>query len=642
MPFATTPSVPESIHASAHPRPAPNVIDRPALAAAGLRGIRLLVAGAVLALAACAQHPTRSGPIGFPPSSLTASAGNDLPVGTHIAQNADDEDSLEERARRILQSQPADAANLPNASLDQELLFKFLLSEIAGQRGNLQLAAQGYLDMAKATKDPRLARRATEIASYARMQSTALEAARLWYQLDKANPQARQALVGLLVSANKLQEAKPLLQQIISSDGNPAQGFMQLHSLMSRHPDKAAVYALVKELAAGYKQMPEAHFAVAQAANAAGKFDVAMNEVHEALKLRPDWEIGALLEAQMLQQRDSPQKAADYLAAFLQAHPKAGEVRANYARLLISLKQLKEARAQYQLLAAEQPSNPDILVTIGLLSLQMNEYDIAETNLKRGIELGYRDPDTVKFYIGQSYEERKRYAEAMQWYAQVKSGDQFVAAQARYAFLLGRQNKLAEAREYLQNVQVQSDEQRAMLIQAEAQLLREAKNYRESYEVLKSALDKQPDNPDLLYDSALAAEKLDELDVLEANLRKLIKLKPDHAQAYNALGYTLADRTQRLQEAKGYIEKALALSPDDPFILDSMGWVQFRLGNMKESLDYLQRAYDTRPDPEIAAHLGEVLWAKGKQAEAQKVWKEALAEHPENEMLQDTMKRFVK
>jgi tetratricopeptide (TPR) repeat protein len=280
-------------------------------------------------------------------------------------------------------------------------------------------------------------------------------------------------------------------------------------------------------------------------------------------------------------------------------------------------------------------------VTIGLLSLQMDEFEVAETNLKRGLELNYRDPDTLRFYIGQSYEERKRYRDAMQWYAQVTEGDQFVAAQARYAFLLGRENTLAEAREYLQNVKVQSDEQRAMLIQAEAQLLREAKNYRESYDLLAGALERQPENPELLYDSALAAEKLDKLEVVETNLRKLIKLKPDHAQAYNALGYTLADRTDRYGEAKQYIEKALALSPEDPFILDSMGWVYYRMGNPAEGLSYLERAYTARPDPEIAAHLGEVLWSKGRQSDAEKVWRSSQKEHPENELLQDTIKRYL-
>ncbi len=604
----------------------------------------LPAAAALLALCGCAQQPTASGPLPLP-MTHTASADWSGPLHPDgaLAQADDESDpsSLEERARAIFGNEPMHGT-LPDNQLNQELLFKFLLSEIAAQRGNLPLAAQGYMEMAKSSRDPRLAKRATEIAAYGRLQSQALEAARLWLELDKNNPQARQTLAALLVSSNKLSEAKPLLEAMITADGNVAAGFMQLHSMLSKHPDRNAVLTITKELAKGYPQLPEAHFAVAQAAFSAGKYDVATTEIKEALKLRPDWEVGALFNAQILQQRESNTKAIEYLRGFLQAYPKAREVRANYARLLINNKQLKEARAEYQVLLDDQPNNADIAVTIGLLSLQMSDFATAEKWLKRALELKYRDPDAVRFYLGQVAEETKRYDEAMKYYASVQAGEQFVPAQARYAFLLGRQNKLAEAREYLQNVRTASDEQRALLIQAEAQLLREAKNYQESYDLLNQALEKQPENLDLLYDSAMAAEKLDRIDVVETNLRKLITLKPDHAQAYNALGYTLADRTDRLKEAKGYIEKALKLSPDDPFILDSMGWVLYRLGDQKEALGYLQRAYSLRPDPEIAAHIGEVMWTRGQQQDAEKIWRDASRDNPDNEMLQATMKRFLR
>ena len=600
------------------------------------RDLRLVIALSALALAACAQKPALHA-IGFPP--MTASA-DDVPVSTFLAQNADE--SLEDRARRVFQNSPPPASDIPGTALDQELLFKFLLSEIAGQRGNLQLAAQGYLEMAKSTRDPRLARRATEIATYARLQGTALDAARLWFELEPDNAQARQNLVGLLLSGNKLGEAKPHLEALIGAGGDPAQGFLQLHSLLNKHPDRAAVLAVVKELIKNHKALPEAHLVLAQSAFAAEQYELAMSEMREAMKLRPDWELGALQLSHFIQQRESAAKAGEYLAGFVQAHPQARDARAHYARMLINAKQLSEARAQYQILHEAQPANAEILVTIGLLSLQMDDFDLADKSLKRALELNYRDPDTLRFYIGQDYEERKHPDEAMNWYAQVKGGDQYVSAQARYAFLLGRQNKLAEARTFLQNVEVTNEEQRTVLIQAEAQLLREARSYQESYDLLAGALTKQPENADLLYDVALAAEKLSRIDVLESNLLKLIKLKPDHAQAYNALGYTLADRTSRYNEAKGYVERALALSPEDAFILDSMGWVHYRMGNFKEALDFLQRAYARRPDPEIAAHLGEVMWAKGKKAEAEQLWRSALLEHGENELLQETVKRFLR
>ncbi len=604
------------------------------------RGLKSVIASCALALGACAQQPSLH-PIGFP--SMTASANTgEFPFPGHLAQNSEDEETLEERARRVFQNTAPPSGNLPDAALDQELLFKFLLSEIAGQRGNVQLSAQGYLEMARSTRDPRLARRATEIASYARLQGTALDAARLWFELEPDSPQARQSLVGLLLSANKLGEVKPHLEALLASGGKPAQGFLQLHGLLNKHPDKEAVFAVVKDLAGRYQDLPEAHLVLAQAAFAAGKHDLAVGAMRAAMKLRPDWELGALQYSQFIQQRESAAKAAEYLTAFVQEHPDAKDVRAHLARMLINAKQLTEARAQYQILHEAQPENPDILVTIGLLSLQLDDFDLADTSLRRALELNYRDPDTLRFYIGQAYEERKRPDEAMHWYAQVKGGDQYVPAQARYAFLLGRQNKLAEARTYLQNVQVANEEQRTVLIQAEAQLLRESRAYQESYDVLADALARQPENVDLLYDSALAAEKLSRLDVVESNLRKLIELKPDHAQAYNALGYTLADRTKRYSEAKEYIERALALSPDDAFILDSMGWVHYRLGNFKDALDFLQRAYAKRPDPEIAAHLGEVMWAHGQTVEAERLWRSALVENADNELLQATVKRFLR
>jgi tetratricopeptide (TPR) repeat protein len=410
--------------------------------------------------------------------------------------------------------------------------------------------------------------------------------------------------------------------------------------LVAKHPDKNAVLTLVSDLVKPYRQLPEAHFAVAQAALAANKYDAALVEIREALRIRPDWEAAALFQAQALTS-ESRAKSLDYMKGFLAANPKAQEVRLNYARQLIGEKKYPEARAQFQRLLDDNPQNPDVAVTVALLSVQINDLDAAEMQLKRVLELNYKDPDSVRFHLGQVNEERKRFDEAARWYLAVEGGEQFVMAHARYAFMLARQNRVADARAHLQSLEAQNEAQRVQIVQAEAQLMREAKAYKESFDILKTALEAHADNPDLLYDIALAAEKLDRLDVVETSLRRLIALKPDHAQAYNALGYTLADRTDRLTEARDYIEKALKLSPEDPFILDSMGWVEFRLGNHTEGLQYLQRAFDQRPDPEIAAHLGEVLWVKGKKGEAEKVWRDSLRDNPGNEELQKVIKKFL-
>jgi tetratricopeptide (TPR) repeat protein len=585
-----------------------------------------------LALGACANPDVRAGG----DSRVAAAGGNTGPSAQADPEN------FEAQAREVFGTKALSRADLPDRSLDSELLYKFLLAEIAGQRGDYQIAAQAYLEMAKSTRDPRIARRATEVALYGRNTELALAAAKLWLETEKDSAPARQTLAALLVNSNDLQSAKPLLQKMLAADSEnigPALG--QLYPLLNKHADKAAVLSLIKELTKPYDRRAEAHLAVAEASLAANKYDAALSEIREAMRLRPDWEPGALFQAQLLS-RESRAKALDYLKSFLEANPKAQEIRLAYARQLINDKKFPEARAEFQRLLDDNPNNGDIAVTVALLSVQMSDLDAAEVQLKRVLEMDYKDPDAVRFHLGQVNEERKRYDEAAKWYLSVEEGEQFVLAHARYAFMLARQDKLAEAREHLQTLVPQNDAQRVQILQSEAQLLREAKDYKESFEILRKALDVQPDQPELLYDVALAAEKIDRIDVVETNLRRLIVLKPDHAQAYNALGYTLADRTDRLTEARDYIEKALKLSPEDPFILDSMGWVEYRLGHIAQGLQYLERAFQQRPDPEIAAHLGEVMWAKGDKPGAEKVWRDALRDSPENDELQKVIKKFLR
>ena len=599
------------------------------------RRIALPFAGCAMLFGGCALPGSQ-----YPNSAPAGMIASDAPALDRSAQ-VSDQDSFEERARQVFGTESLARSDLPNRNLDADLLYKFLLGEIAGQRSNYQVAAQAYLDMAKATRDPRIARRATELALQGKLNKLALEGARLWLATEKDSEAAKQTLAALLVNTNNLRAAKPLLEEMLAADAGAAgPALLQLHGLLARHADKNAVLTLVKDLTKPYLQFPEAHFTLSQAALAANKYDAALSSIREALRLRPQWEAAALFQAQILA-RESRPKALDYLKAYLDANPDAQEVRLNYARQLIGEKRMDEARAEFQRLLDTNPENADIAVTVALLSLQLNDLDVAEAQLKRVLELDYRDPDGVRFHLGQVSEERKRFDEAEKWYLSVEGGDQFVMAHARYAFMLGRQNRVAEARAHLQSLQPQNDAQQVQIVQSEAQLLRDVKEYNESFGVLKAALDARPDNPELLYDLALAAEKIDKLDLVETSLRRLIALKPDNAQAYNALGYTLADRTNRLTEARDYIEKALTLAPDDPFILDSMGWVLYRLGNFSQGVDYLQRAYRQRPDPEIAAHLGEVLWKQGKKAEAEQVWRESLRENPDSDELLKVINKFI-
>jgi tetratricopeptide (TPR) repeat protein len=289
---------------------------------------------------------------------------------------------------------------------------------------------------------------------------------------------------------------------------------------------------------------------------------------------------------------------------------------------------------------ADYPANPDVPVALGLLSIQLEDYDTAESYLKKALNLGYTNPDMVRMYLGQLEERRKQWDEADRWYQSVGPGENFLSAQIKRAEIMAKQGKLDEARAFLRQISIQGSQQQIQLVLAEAQLLRNAKAYQQAYDLLGRALQKQPEAPELLYDFAMAAERLNRIDVVESNLRKLIEIQPNYAHAYNALGYTLADRTDRLAEARGLIEKALSLSPDDAYILDSMGWVQFRLGQLVEAEANLRRAYTLQADPEIAAHLGEVLWTQGRNVEARDLWRASLQINPESEALLNVMKRF--
>ncbi len=599
-----------------------------------MRFLLFAVLLSTVALAACAQ--TKVGPAA---ASGTVVAAGELAQAPLII---DSEESLEELQARAAEALGATApSKLPPNELSRDTLYKFLLAEIAAQRGNLRLAARAYLEIAQATRDPRVARRATELATSGRFNDLALDAAGLWLDIEPSSGPARQALINVLVNSNRLTEAKPYLRKLLAAD--PARAgtmFMQITALLSRHQDKSAALALMRDLASPYPAVHEAHFAVAQIALSAGKFDVASGALKQCLKLQPSFEPAALLNAQLLA-RESNARAIEFLSAWVVANPQAREARLTYARLLVADRQTEAARAEFRKLEQEAPNNPELAVTIGLLSLQLNDLDTAQERFKRAIDLNYRDPDSLRYYLGQIAEERKRIDEALGWYAQVEEGEQQVPAAARYASILARQNKLAEARLYLKSVTIRSPQQRVQIIQAEAQLLREAKEYREAFELLGAALESDPDSIDLLYDSAMAAERLDHLDLVESRLKRLIALKPDHAQAFNALGYTFADRNVRLPEARDYIQKALELAPEDPFILDSMGWVHFRMGNPDKGLEYLRRAFARRPDPEIAAHIGEVLWAMGRRNEAEKTWREALQANPASEELQAVMRKFL-
>lgn len=520
-------------------------------------------------------------------------------------------------------------------------VFQALVGEFALQRGDAKLGSDAWTDLAQRTRDPKVVARATEVAGFARQFDRALELSKLWLEVEPDSAKARQSRSTLLILTNRLDELAPQLVTLLEQDkANLGNNLMHLNRMLAKHEDKKAIQSLVDRVAAPYDDLPEAHFAMAQAAANANDSLRALNETEKALQLRPDWEGAALARAQ-LQTRLSPQTAIDSLTTFVNNTPAARDARLALARLLITEKRYDEARVHFERLIKDNPDNPDVIYPVAMLALQQGDLTTGRAQLEHLLTTDFADKSTIHFFLGQLDQEQKKTEAAAEHYRQVTTGQQYIAARSRLAQILLQQGKTNEARELLHNTRGGTADERTQLIFAESQILREAGRHNDAYIVLELALTAQPDNPELLYETALTAERIGKPEILETHLKHLLSIKPDHAHALNALGYSLAERNIRLPEAHELITKALSLAPEDPFIMDSMGWVLFRQGKLAESLQTLENAYRIKADPEIAAHLGEVLWAMNRKDDARRILNDATKAHPDNEVLTGIIKKLL-
>lgn len=541
-----------------------------------------------------------------------------------------------ERAPRAPAAVPTSAAELPAG----QVAYQVLLAEIALRRGYGDLALSVYAELALRSRDPQVLARAIEVAGFARRMDLAHELAQLWGETEPESVTARQTLVGVLIVLNRLDDLVPHLSKLLEQDkDNLGDNLSRLNRMLVRQPDKSAVLRLVQRVTQPYQGVAEAHFAVAQAALAAGDRPLAQESVRRAQELRPEWEMPVLLEAQIVS-AEAPAKVVPLLERYLSRHPNAKDVRLHLARAYVGDKRFSDASAEFRRLLRDFPNSVEVVYPVAILALQQNDLDTAETQLKHLLELEFGDRNLVNYYLGQVMEARKNEAAAIDYYGQVGLSEPFLNARNRQAMLLARAGKLDEARQVLQQTATMHPTERVALGQSEAQLLRDAKRYAEALEVLERLLKSNPGNAELLYDSALVADRLDKVALVEERLRQVIALQPENAHAYNALGYTFAERNMRLDEARELVARALALLPDDAFIIDSMGWVLYRQGDLAGALIQLQKAYGLRQDPEIAAHMGEVLWGLGRQDEARRVLREAARKDPDNEALAATVKKF--
>lgn len=524
--------------------------------------------------------------------------------------------------------------------LTSQTLYGFLLGEIASQRGDKRLSAEVYLDLAQRTRDARVAKRAAELAAHAQDVGRSVKATRLWLDLEPDAERARHALVLVLVKSGQLDEAVQETRRWLARAGAAgAAGVWQfLPSLYARAPKPEAALEALARVAEDHAELAEASFAVARLAQQINQPARALKAVDASLKRRPDWERAALLKAQILTGQGD-QAVLDWLAAFLQAQPKANEVRAAYAGALSRVHRLDEAGRLYEVLLQNTPEHAANHFQAGLWALRAGALELAETRLARALSLGYPNRGQLFLRLGELAERRHQDEVALQRYLQATEHEHGSDGVLKAAVVLGRLGRIEEGRRLLANIAPGDEDDRIEILRTEAQMLREGHDAAAALAVLGAALKQYPDHSDLLYDYALVAEGIGQFELAEQGLRRLIALRPQHAHAYNALGYTLADRLNRPLEAIVLLEKALELAPGDGFVLDSLGWAHFKAGHLDEAIRLLREAYAVMRDSEVAGHLGEALWAKGLHAEARVVWQDALKIAPENTLLRNALER---
>lgn len=520
-----------------------------------------------------------------------------------------------------------------------DTLFSLLSAELAGQRGQFDAALKGYLDAARAGLDPRIAERATQIALAARQPALAMEAAEIWIAQDPANPSARKVLLSLYLKNGAKEHAVAQLDALLQSGGDVEGLLTDVARLVGSDFSKEDSLGLMAYLVERFPQRAEVHFAYALLAMNLDETALARQEVDKALALRRNWSRARGLQAQLAARAGDGRLARAILEKALGNDPHNAQLRLILAEQLMRMNDFRGAESQFRRVLRKEPDNEDASFGLAMALLQGRREESARAVLLPLAE-NSRWRSQASYYLGLLEVQRKRWDEAVEWFDAVEGGPLALEAQLNAVAALSTGNLDAEAVERLHQLRQRFPGEALRFYLMEAELLTRRDNHSGAFEVLSQALGELPGRHELLYTRALVAERIDRLDVLEADLTAILQDNPDDANALNALGYTLVDKTSRFHDAQRYLERALELKPEDPAILDSYGWLQYRLGNFESAIAYLRRAYDRTHDGEIAAHLGEVLWTNGRKEEARSIWRKAAQKEPDNEYIRRVRERF--
>ena len=527
-------------------------------------------------------------------------------------------------------------------SIDPDVLFMLMTAELAGQRGQYDVALEGYLEAAKRVHDPRFAERAAMIAMYMKDSNKTNEAVALWLRQDPKNPTARKiAALSALRAGHKKAAVEHLnvllavdpagfetamieLASVLQKEGKIKAVYEALDALSKQHPDQAVIYYMQSLLAMQKKDK-----------------NLAETKIQQALKVQPDWEKALILQAQIAVFSGDLNKAKTLLKEASNKYPDNNKIKKLLAQVLIKSGEYKEAGEVYQSMILADPKDIESQFALGLIYLQLEQDDQAEDIFKKLLE----QPEwhfQASFYLGKMEEKLGHTKKALAWFDKVTDGPLVFEASLSAISLLAKDKQYNEAYSRLSLLQAKFPNQKLRLLLVQAELYNQQKQYEQSFNILTKALADSPDKKELLYTRALIAERIGKPDIVEADLKKILAMDPDNVEALNALGYTLLSKPSRYADAEKYLQKALRLEPGAAVIIDSYGWLQFKLGNTEKALGYLQQAYEKQPENEIAAHLAEVLWALGRKDEAKKLFNKAIKDAPDDEYLLDFQRRILK
>ena len=538
-----------------------------------------------------------------------------------------------------------------NSILTGELMMEILLGELNNEAG---VPATGFaliLDAARKTEDSGLFKRAVEIALQARSGPSALEAARAWKNADPTSKEANRFVLDILIALNKIDQTEEPLRTdlLLTPQIEQLKAIAIIPQLYLQVSDKNAAAQVVEQSLGSFIIRSDTASAswitIAKMRLLSGKSKMALEALNKGLSMDPQSKIGALLAIELASTHIQGSEQLVKNSINLLNDPL---ISLQWVRSLIEMDRINDAGELIKQITEKSPNFPDAWLLLGGLQLELGNNQEAEKALTQYLKLGAETPESVNIQsMGQAYlmmaqiaKKQKNDASAERWLAKIEDPQLLMRAQFQRASILASKGKMQEAIDLIESLPTKSQDDKRSKVLGQAQLYREYKDFDKAYSLLAAFSKLNPTDVDVAYELSMVAEKLKKYADMEKILRSIISAHPDYAQAYNALGFSFAERNLNLREAKKLIVKALEFSPDDPFITDSMGWVEFKLGNNLEALAILRQAYTAKPDSEIAAHLGEVMWTLKKNEDAIRTWDEGLKINPENETLLETIKRL--